>query len=218
MKARDLIIARRPFDPVWEEKYNDKFKGIFTRYLKEKREETVAAFYSASPSGQNFGLAIMEENPEEYKQEILHLSKFGSSFIRNRLLEILYRQKNWEDDIIALLSSEKRDIRALGEVVWMRWQSEGADYAGMKEEGFSGKGYLVDCEDSMQTNKLVAACADVNKSIETVVIPQQIDGKTVTEIEDYAFSDCESLTTITTSAGSYAEEWAKQEGYSVQII
>lgn len=80
-----------------------------------------------------------------------------------------------------------------------------------------------------------------NKSLEAVVIPQQIDGKPVTEIEDYAFEKCSSmtsvtipvgvaeigkstfcgcssLTTITVQAGSYAEEWAKQEGYSVQII
>ena len=85
----------------------------------------------------------------------------------------------------------------------------------MKEEGVSEKGYLVDCEDSTQTNKLVAAPTDadafkyvekgdgtvkisllINKFLETVVIPQQIDGKTVTGIEPNVFYGCSSLTTV----------------------
>lgn len=122
------FILRSLSDAAESEKYNDTAKHIFTHYLKEKREETAAALYSAGQSGQYFGLSIMEENPEEYRQEILHFVKCGCGFIRNRLLEILYRQKNWEDNIIALLSSKKRDIRALAVDVLMYWQNEGADY------------------------------------------------------------------------------------------
>lgn len=35
-----------------------------------------------------------------------------------------------------------------------------------------------------------------NKSLEAVVIPQQIDGKPVTEIEPFAFRGCSSLTSV----------------------
>lgn len=127
LAANDLILWFMS-GSAESKKYNDTVKCIFTRYLNEKRAETVAAFYSASLSGQNFGLDIMEEEPEEYKHEILHFVKCGSSFIRYRLLEIFCRHKNWEDDIITLLSSKNRDIRAFGVVVLMQWQNEGADY------------------------------------------------------------------------------------------
>lgn len=127
LAANDLILWFMS-GSAESKKYNDTVKCIFTRYLNEKRAETVAAFYSASLSGQNFGLDIMEEEPEEYKQEILHFVKCGSGFVRYRLLEIFCQHKNWEDDIITLLSSKNRDIRALGVVVLMQWQNEGADY------------------------------------------------------------------------------------------
>lgn len=127
LTANNLILRQAP-DPAQSEKFNDTVKYIFTRYLIEKREETAAAFYSASPLGQYLGLTIMEGNPEEYKQEILQLAKISSGFVRDHLLEIFYQQKNWEDDIIALLSSKTRDIRALAVNVLMYWQSEGADY------------------------------------------------------------------------------------------
>ena len=44
----------------------------------------------------------------------------------------------------------------------------------------------------------------------------------VTRIGDFAFPGSKTLTTITVQAGSYAEEWAKQEkllgiDYSIQI-
>lgn len=48
-------------------------------------------------------------------------------------------------------------------------------------------------------------------SLTVVTIPDS-----VTFIAPAAFSDCSSLTTITAPAGSYAEEWAKENGYSVQ--
>ena len=74
------------------------------------------------------------------------------------------------------------------------------------------------------------------KSLENVTIPYGI-----TQIESYTFFNCESLTDITipssvtsiaddvfeyesnalviyTSAGSYAEQWANENGYSVQYI
>lgn len=127
LAANDLILWFMS-GSAESKKYNDTVKCIFTRYLNEKRVETVTAFYSASLSGQNFGLDIMEEESEEYKQEILHFAKRGSGFIKYRLLEIVCRHKNWEDDIISLLSSKNRDMRAFGVVVLMQWQSEGADY------------------------------------------------------------------------------------------
>lgn len=53
-------------------------------------------------------------------------------------------------------------------------------------------------------------------SLKVLVIPEKIEGKSVTEIGEYAFSGCNSLKTIHTPAGSYAEKWAKENGYAVE--
>ena len=53
---------------------------------------------------------------------------------------------------------------------------------------------------------------------DTVEIPSEIDGKKVTAIGNEAFEDCDNITTIRGLTGSYAEAFAKQNGYTFESI
>lgn len=50
-------------------------------------------------------------------------------------------------------------------------------------------------------------------NLESVGIP-----KSVTEIDEYAFWGCDALAQIITPAGSYAEQWAKENGYEDKLV
>ena len=50
------------------------------------------------------------------------------------------------------------------------------------------------------------------KKLSAITIPAS-----VTEIGDYAFEGCSSKLTITVTAGSYAEQWANENGYKVKV-
>lgn len=101
---------------------------VFTKYLKEKRTECINAFKSAFSVDRWFGICVMAENPDENKQDILYFAQDKSKLVSNKLLEILYKQKAWEEDIKKLLFDRKADARELAIKVLTKWQNDGADY------------------------------------------------------------------------------------------
>lgn len=102
---------------------------IFAKYLSQNREETMAAFDDAGTEGKVFSLDIMGIDADENKAEILALAKESAKAVKEKLLEILYKQHGWEDDIIKLMSAKKASEREIAVRVLGRWQSEGKDYS-----------------------------------------------------------------------------------------
>ena len=100
----------------------------FTSYLQERREETVAAFASAEALGRFFGLHVMRDSVEQNKQEILSYSQDSAKIVKEELLDILYQQKDWEEEIKGFLASKKAAERELAIRVLLHWQGEEATY------------------------------------------------------------------------------------------
>ncbi|MDE7477481.1 MAG: DUF4132 domain-containing protein, partial [Lachnospiraceae bacterium] len=103
--------------------------NTFTRYLNERREETIDAFAGAKKvEGRYLALLVMRKDTARNKQEILNYASDSAKLVREELLDILYAQKDWEDDIKALLDARKAAQRELAVQVIAHWQQEGGNY------------------------------------------------------------------------------------------
>ena len=101
----------------------------FARYLNsERREETIAAFSGAKAEGRYLGLLVMKRDTARNQQEILRFAGDSSKLVREELLNILYAQKDWENEIKALLQAKKAAQREIAIQVLSHWQQEGGDY------------------------------------------------------------------------------------------
>lgn len=101
---------------------------VFTRYLSERREETLAAFFDARVEGRYLGLLVMKQDAERNKNEILRYTADSAKLIKEELLELLCAQKGWEQDIIALFKAKKAAQREMAVKVLSRWQEEGSNF------------------------------------------------------------------------------------------
>lgn len=96
---------------------------IFRGYLAERREEMLAAIREAGSIGRSLGLRILSEEPRQNRAEILKFAQDTAKGVKEQLLELLYQQTDWEEDIIALLSSKKAADRDVAVRVLVRWDS-----------------------------------------------------------------------------------------------
>lgn len=96
---------------------------VFQTYLSERKEETVRAFQDANAGGRYLGLLVYEKNAGEYKEQILQFTRDSSKLVREKLLEILYLQPDWAEDIKPLLDSKKGVDREIAVQVLARWDN-----------------------------------------------------------------------------------------------
>ncbi len=101
---------------------------VFADYLCTKREETLAAFLQAGVEGRYLALRVMRKNPNENRKEILDYAVDSAKLVREELLNILYIQTDWEDDIKTLLQSKKAVSREIAVQVLSHWQKNGKDF------------------------------------------------------------------------------------------
>lgn len=125
----------------WKKVFLDAVREVFDEYLKERREETITAFSKAEAFGRYFGLSVMRKNVQENKAEILSYSQDSAKVVKEELLSILYEQKNWEQEVMALLSSKKAAERELAIRVLLHWDESkyAQDFAGMLEKEKNAK-------------------------------------------------------------------------------
>ncbi len=110
---------------------SDFLKGAeegFAVYMTDKREETINAFLGAEAVGRFFGLRVMGRAAEENKKEILGFSQDNAKMVKEELLNILYGQKDWEEEMKDFLHSKKAAERELAIRVLLRWQEGERDY------------------------------------------------------------------------------------------
>lgn len=121
------IMEERGYKVNDEEVLADALRKVFTRYLDERREETLEAFAGASALARWFALTVLAQKPEENKSEILSYAQDGASIVRNLLFDILCERKDWEEEIKKLAISKKLAERELAARVLINWQSNGID-------------------------------------------------------------------------------------------
>lgn len=103
--------------------YEEASTEIFRKYLAERREEMLAAIRETDSMGRSLGLRLLSENPRQNREEILKFAQDTAKGVKEELLELLYQQTDWEEDIIALLSSKKAADRDVAVRVLVRWDS-----------------------------------------------------------------------------------------------
>ena len=80
----------------WVRSYTAASREVFRVYLRERREEMISAFQGAPVSGKCLGLVLLGEEAEQNKEVILGFRLDASKAVRNSLLDILYKKRNWE--------------------------------------------------------------------------------------------------------------------------
>lgn len=103
--------------------YEEASLEIFREYLAKRREEMVAAVREVDSAGRSLGLKIFSDDPQQNKAEILKFAQDTAKGVKEELLEILYQQRDWEEDIISLLSSKKAVDRDVAVRVLAKWDS-----------------------------------------------------------------------------------------------
>jgi len=101
---------------------------VFADYLRTRREETLAAFSGAGAEGRYLALRVMQKEPDQNRQEILSYVADGSKLVKDELLDILYAQTDWAEDIKALLQAKKAAQRETAVRVMAHWQQNGGNY------------------------------------------------------------------------------------------
>lgn len=103
--------------------------NVFARYLDSaRREETLTAFSNAKAEGRYLALLAMRKDIARNRHEILSYASDSTKFVREALLDILYDQRGWEEDIKALLDAKKASQRELAVQVLAHWQQNGSNY------------------------------------------------------------------------------------------
>lgn len=103
--------------------YEETSTAIFRGYLAERREEMLAAIREAGSIGRSLGLRLLSEDPGQNRTELLKFAQDTAKAVKEELLELLYQQTDWEEDIIALLSSKKAADRDVAVRVLAKWDS-----------------------------------------------------------------------------------------------
>ena len=125
----------------WKEVFSAASRKVFRRYLEERTEEMITAFQNAGSTGRSFGISVLGENPEKYKDAILSFAQDSSKTVKEELLEVLYKKKDWEEDMKKLLVSKKAAEREAAVRVLAKWDDTkyGAEFAAALEKEKNGK-------------------------------------------------------------------------------
>ncbi len=99
-------------------------KPIFLKYLKECPQELKEAFAEAGTFGKCFALAVMEQEADTYKAEILSYSKDSAKAVKETLTELLKKQTGWQKEVAELLTSKKAIERELATQVMKHWNMD----------------------------------------------------------------------------------------------
>jgi len=109
----------------WKQAFTEICRKIFRGYLEERRDELVSAVCNAGSTGRCFGLSLLSEKPQENKDVFFGFAQDSSKAVREVLLGILYGHKEWEQDVMGLLSSKKASEREIAVKVLAKWELPG---------------------------------------------------------------------------------------------
>lgn len=102
--------------------------NIFTRYLNEQREETLAAFQAAKAEGRFLALRVLRAEADKNKKEILSYVSDSSKIVKEEFFEIVSGKKEWEGDVKEFLAAKKAAVREMAVRILEHWQKAGGDY------------------------------------------------------------------------------------------
>lgn len=122
------LIYDSIYSEEWKKGFLEGAEEYFASRLGDRREETIAAFSSAEAFGRFFGLHIMRRDAEENKKEILSFSQDNAKVVKEELMDILYGQKGWGEEVEALLLAKKAAERELAVRVLAHWSQDSKEY------------------------------------------------------------------------------------------
>ncbi len=112
--------------------YNEKHKEllkqisieVFGNYLTVNREEVLSAFREADALGRVLAVETLSKNADENKAEIFAFSQDSSKLVKDALYKVLSEQKDWDKEVLALLTSKKAAERELAVRVLAKWDAQ----------------------------------------------------------------------------------------------
>ena len=102
----------------------DTAAEVFSGYLLRDRENVLSAFRESDATVRMVAVKVLQKDPGKNKAEILAFSKDSSKLVKEVLLSVLYQQKDWEIEILELLSSKKAGERDIAIHVLAKWDQE----------------------------------------------------------------------------------------------
>lgn len=123
----EVMLQWREYqDKEEQQNFESAAKPVFLKHLKEKREETIAAFLKAEIYGRYFLLLLLEEQKdwERNKELLLEFAKDMAGQVRNKLVDILSQRIEWEKEVRELLLSKRVTEREVAVRVLEAWGKE----------------------------------------------------------------------------------------------
>lgn len=121
----------------------------FSRYLAETPDKTLQAFRDAGATGRSMGVKTLGRLPERHKEDLLAYGGDSSKAVKEALVEVLRKQKDWAADITGLLKSKKAAQREMAIQVMRGWKEP--EYRQLLQEAL----------DTEKSSKLAALLRDV---------------------------------------------------------
>ena len=119
------LLYDLPFSTRLRSVVEKETEAVFHTYMQTHREELLQAFRQAEVSGRCLGLHVLNICGEEGRRELLSYTKDGSKQVREVLEEILKTRREWEADVLLLLSSKKAAEREMAVRILLSWDEEG---------------------------------------------------------------------------------------------
>lgn len=116
-----LLMYRHFFNGKNRDHLDDAAEKYFAGYLAKNREEALFAFRTSEAVVRVFALKLLGKDAGKNKAEILSYYDDSSKAVREAFLDILYREKGWEREILQLLSSKKAAEREIAVRVLAKW-------------------------------------------------------------------------------------------------
>ncbi len=135
-----LSAAEFIYEDIYQEKQKASFLGhavnIFTKYLGEKEEEMQKAFELSGATGRFMGICTLGANAERYKENLLKAFSDTSRLVKERLVEVVAEQEEWEQDVLDKLKSKKSAEREVALLILTKWKK---DYKAALEEALAAE-------------------------------------------------------------------------------
>ena len=126
--AHQLKFYAAMYQYLYNEKHKELLKQVsievFCKYLTVNREEILSAFREADVLGRVLAVEVLSKNTKENKAEIFSFSQDSSKLVKDALYKVLSEQRDWDAEVLALLTSKKASERELAVRILAKWDAQ----------------------------------------------------------------------------------------------
>lgn len=122
----DLLACM--YEDIYYEKIQEIFQkvciDVLTQHLDDWREEYQKIALKGAARARIFCIYVLHQQAEDYKETLLLCAADSSKQVREVLLPLYVKHREWEADILSMLDAKKQKVREMAVEVLISWGAE----------------------------------------------------------------------------------------------